>query len=308
MAAAGSTPLAEHRLLFLLRAAVALSGHACSSAPRLERHQLGGARTSSNGRGTLAAAGEADWRGRQATFGFTASLDGDRAIVGARNNDSGFTNSGAAYIFERSTAGTWPATGIKLVASNRADSTLFGASVSISGDRALIGSGDAARSAYVFARQSDGTWIEEQILTTTGTTGDHFGREVSISGDRALVGANGDTDLGANAGAVYVFERQSNGVWMETAKLHAPAPNAGPGDLFGNAVWQQGTRVLVGAPGENRSAAARRDARGGWRGLHLSAQHRRNLDRRRRDWKHRRPGGREPAISARTSRCPATTP
>jgi len=192
----------------------------------------------------------------QDEFGSMVALDGDRAIVGARNNDSGFTNSGAAYIYERSTAGTWPATGIKLVASNRADSTLFGASVSISGDRALIGSGDAARSAYVFARQSDGTWIEEQILTTTGTTGDHFGREVMISGDRALVGANGDTDLGTNAGAVYVFERQSNGVWMETAKLHAPAPNAGPGDLFGNAVWQQGTRVLVGAPGENRSAAA----------------------------------------------------
>jgi len=171
-------------------------------------------------------------------FGTDVSQDGDRVLVGAPGAS---TNAGAAYIFERQSDGSWPATGIKLVASNAAASAQFGVSVSISGDRALIGS--AVRAAYVFARQSDGTWTQEQILTTTqGSTSDAFGGEVSLLGDRALVGASADNDGANQAGAVYVFDRQTT--WMATAKLHSPNPLGA--DFFGFALSQEGTHVLVG--------------------------------------------------------------
>jgi len=175
-------------------------------------------------------------------FGVAASLDGDRAIVGA---DDYWTNgAGAAYVFERQTDGSWPTSGVKLVASNPASSALFGTAVSISGDRVLIGSN--IRAAYVFARQANGTWTEEQILTPTGgAAADLFGQAVSLVGDRALVGAAGDAAGGAGAGAVYVFERQSSGAWTQTATLRAPTPRAGA--EFGTAVSQQGDRVIVGA-------------------------------------------------------------
>jgi FG-GAP repeat protein len=183
-------------------------------------------------------------------FGYSASQDGDRVLIGATGASS---SAGAAYIFERQSDMTWPTTGIKLVASNAAANAQFGVSLSISGDRALIGS--ATRAAYVFARQGDGTWTQEQILTTTqGMTGDQFGASVSLLGDRALVGAPDDNDRGNQAGAVYVFERQTTGGWTATTKLHG-GPNSRAGDRFGFALSQEGDRVLIGAR-QYRTAAA----------------------------------------------------
>ena len=150
---------------------------------------------------------QAKWLGELSRdmFGVAGSLDGDRAIVGAsRNPGVTPTKLGAAYIYERRTDGTWPAAGVKLGASDGFLNDQFGIAVSLSGDRALVGAG-ARRGAYVFARQSDGGWTEEQILTVTGQTTDQFARAVSLSGDRALVGASQDADRGTNAGAVYVF-------------------------------------------------------------------------------------------------------
>jgi hypothetical protein len=172
-------------------------------------------------------------------FGTDLSLDGDRLLVGAPGSSN---NAGAAYIFDRQSDGSWPATGIKLAASNAAASAQFGVSVSLSGDRALVGS--AARAAYVFARQSDGTWTQEQILTTTqGSTTDAFGGEVSLLGDRALVAASAEDNTGGHqAGTVYVFDRQTT--WTATTKLYSP--NALGADFFGFALSQEGTNVLVG--------------------------------------------------------------
>lgn len=90
-------------------------------------------------------------------FGRAVSLEGDRAVVGANQDDDRGTNSGAAYVFTR-TGSTW-AQEAKLVASDGEPSDLFGSSVSISGDRVVIGSfrHDAgggttdSGAAYVFA-------------------------------------------------------------------------------------------------------------------------------------------------------------
>jgi hypothetical protein len=187
-------------------------------------------------------------------FGSAVALSGDRAIVGAVGvSVGGVTAAGAAYIFERQSDGSWPATGIKLVPEDPTTNSLFGNEVALDGDLAIVGGSYAG--AYIFARQADGSWVQEQKLQSTSTgTNEAFGVSVAISGERALVGASGNSDRGTSAGAAFVFERQTSGLWMQTAELVAPGPNAGPQDAFGTSVALDVDRALVGASNENRSS------------------------------------------------------
>ena len=69
----------------------------------------------------------------------------------------------------------------KLVASDRATGDIFGTSVSLSGNRLLVGAsldddnGDNAGSAYIFEWQQ-GEWVEvTKILASDGEENDEFG-------------------------------------------------------------------------------------------------------------------------------------
>ena len=183
------------------------------------------------------------------------SLSGDRAIVGALNEDSGGSSAGAAYIFERDGTGTWSEV-TKLLASDSRAGEQFGASVSISGDRAIVGvtsegsGGTDTGSAYVFERRAGGTWSEVETLRASDMhSGDGFGASVSIRGERAIVGAVGMD----GSGAAYVFERHGSGVWAEVAKLHASDGEAN--DAFGTSVSLGADRAIVGAPFEDTGGA-----------------------------------------------------
>ena len=89
-------------------------------------------------------------------FGWSAAISGDYAIVGVRWSDDGGANSGSAYIFRRTGTNTWDA-GTKILASDPAADDLFGYSVGISGDYAIVGAvgnddgGSFSGSAYIFA-------------------------------------------------------------------------------------------------------------------------------------------------------------
>lgn len=191
-------------------------------------------------------------------FGWSVSLSGDRALVAAREDDDLGTNSGSAYVFERQGDGTWLEVA-KLTASDGEALDLFGWSVSLSGDRALVGSPESnglfhnSGSAYVFERQADGTWPEKAKLTTSdGTSFDRgFGRAVSLDVDRALVGAY---LFGSQIGASYVFERQEDNSWVEVAKLTAN-DNSGL-QQFGISVSLLRDRALIGAWHSDRGRGA----------------------------------------------------
>ncbi len=185
-------------------------------------------------------------------FGCSVSISGDRAIVGARFESTGALVAGAAYIFERN-GGVWSEVA-KIQASDKEALDQFGISVSISGDRAIIGAnqegtgGSKDGAAYIFER-SGGVWSEvAKIQASDKEAGDRFGISVSISGDRAVVGARGEDTGGDNAGAAYIFER-SGGMWSEVAKIQASDKEAV--DLFGYSVAISGDRVIVGAYGED---------------------------------------------------------
>ena len=117
-------------------------------------------------------------------------------------------------MFDLTTCGAACNEASKLTASDAAAGDLFGYSVSLSGDRALVGAnlaenggGVDSGSAYVFER-SGTTWSQQQKLTADDAAADdRFGFSVSVSGDTALVGAYLDDDGGSSSGSAYVFER-----------------------------------------------------------------------------------------------------
>jgi hypothetical protein len=122
-------------------------------------------------------------------------------------------------------------------------SGLFGISVALSGDTALVGAVGAG-AAHVYVRAADG-WQHQAELTADGDLADLFGYSVALAGDTAVIGAPQDDDGGEDAGAAYVFTRAA-GEWTQQAKL--VATDAAAGDKFGNGVALAGDTAIVGAP------------------------------------------------------------
>ncbi len=193
-------------------------------------------------------------------FGYSVSVAGDVAVVGAYQADpGGVSGAGAAYVYERNAGGTnaWGQVA-KLTASDKAASDRFGNSVSVVGDVALVGallaspgSVSSAGAAYVFERNAGGTNAWGQVVKLTASdkaADDYFGNAVSVAGDVAVVGANNADPGGSNAaGTAYVFERNAGGTnaWSQVAKLTASDKAAG--DQFGSSVSGAGDVALVGA-------------------------------------------------------------
>jgi hypothetical protein len=163
------------------------------------------------------------------------------------------TLQGSAYIFKRDGA-SWTEQQ-KLIASDGAAGDYFGCSVAIDGDYAIVGAvsdndhGDYTGSAYIFKRDSAGTWTEQAKLTAqNGAAGDSFGTSVAIDGDYTLVGAYADDSF---TGSAYIFEKPGS-EWTtmtETAKLTA-SDGAGT-DWFGTSVAIDGEYAIVGAYGDD---------------------------------------------------------
>jgi len=122
---------------------------------------------------------ENDW------FGCSVASDGDVVIIGANGEDEGGEVAGAAYIFERHGGGSnsWGETK-KLIASDAQNSDLFGCSVAIAGDIAVVGAnledsrGPDAGSAYVFERNFGGSnnWGQvKKLIASDAQANDQFG-------------------------------------------------------------------------------------------------------------------------------------
>ncbi len=179
-------------------------------------------------------------------FGYSVSISGNVALVGAYQNDDAGANSGSAYVY-RFDGNTWTEEQ-KLTASDAAAGAAFGNSVSMSGDVALIGAfGNALTgSAYVFRfDETNMQWVEEQRLAASdGGSNDRFGWSVSVSEDLAVVGARNDDDAAANSGSAYLY-RFDGSTWIEELKL--TASDAAQTDYFGNAVSISEGVAAIGA-------------------------------------------------------------
>src|SRR5439155_11979927 len=157
-------------------------------------------------------------------FGSSVAVSGDTVLVGATIESSKSTGvdgdqsdvsrpgAGAVYVFVRQ-GDEWKQEAY-LKASNTDKEDRFGASVSLSGNTAVVGAPSEA----------------------SGATG---------------IDGNENDNRARDAGAAYVFVRNGTN-WSQEAYLKAS--NAEAHDLFGKTGDVSGGRVVVGAEGEDRRA------------------------------------------------------
>jgi len=175
-------------------------------------------------------------------FGYSVAISGDYAIVGAPiedENASGgdsLTNAGSVYIFHNN-AGTWQQQQ-KLVASDREAEDLFGISVAISGDYAIVGAfyedenalgvdslGDAG-SVYFFSSPTLGIkeLSDKGIKIYPNPNKGKFNIECQHSALLSIKEINGKTilikqidsentviDISENASGIYILEIKTEG-------------------------------------------------------------------------------------------------
>lgn len=183
-------------------------------------------------------------------FGGGVAVSEGQILISERG---GPTSTGHVYVYEEGSDG-W-ALSATLAPYAGEEGGGFGSSLSVDGDRMLVGAPDAA---YVFER-SGGIWEEAAALRAEMPEGLSFGLGGVIAGDVALVAAGSGGFRGAPtaAGRVYVFERGASG-WAEAGFIESP--DATQGDRFGAAIITNGRSAAVGAPGVSVGGADRAGA------------------------------------------------
>lgn len=132
---------------------------------------------------------------------------------------------------------------------------LFGAALSLSGGKALIGApldattGTGSGRAYLYDSKTGS--LLRTFENPTPATNDQFGTAVSLSGNLALVGARNDAVGGTGSGVAYLFDVTTGAL---TRTFLNPGPTPRTLDNFGGSVALYGNRALVSAIGEDQGA------------------------------------------------------
>ncbi len=144
-------------------------------------------------------------------FGWNVSLSFPVSILGSVQDGPIFAAQGSAYIF-RHNGVNWVFER-RLNASDPGTNDLFGFSVAIDGNIAVVGAPrddvfpSDSGSIYVFDNTVGTTWVQRpRISPADGAALDQFGQTVSVdAGNMIFAGAPGDDDAGGNAGSAYYF-------------------------------------------------------------------------------------------------------
>jgi len=202
------------------------------------------------------------------TFGGSVAIFGNRVLIGAHRDDTGKSNSGAAYLFDLFSA--TPSVPVATILNPDPDTgDYFGAAVAMSGTRLAIGCprestvDDEAGRVYLYSLPAAGApaylgFVQHPLADS----GDNFGGSVALSSAYLAVGAfgddtdpAGDTDeeTGSRTGSAFVFN-----VSGSTPSLFALLSSPGQFDNagYGASVAAEGNRVLVGAMGAPPAALA----------------------------------------------------
>jgi len=169
-------------------------------------------------------------------------VDGNTIIAGAPAENGWI---GSVYVFTKE-GGTWTETQ-KILSPETPTNDTFGIGVSISGDYLVIGASDVdgrKGAAYVYLKDNNGIWEYTQTLVASDASNDsYFGTSVNISGDQLVVGAYG---ANSEQGAAYVFEKDSQGDWLEVQKLNGSSSSEST--QFGWSTDIQSNYIAVSAP------------------------------------------------------------
>jgi hypothetical protein len=161
------------------------------------------------------------------SHGVSISSDGTYLIVGA---DGRASQVGAVFFFKRTGSSTSDWTWSQMGGTYTEPGGLFGRAVIMSPDglTALVHSRNDTDvtdggAVYLYTR-SGNTWtLKYTILHADTTASDHFGSVLDISSDGSyfVAGMSRDDDLGTDAGAVYVYARDTTHHLMTDLKLQS---------------------------------------------------------------------------------------
>jgi len=162
-----------------------------------------------------------------------AAVGSDRIVVGTQKKDAGFTDAGAAYLFDANTGA------LLQTFTNPTTSIWFGAGVGGFGSNVLVGS-PVSLTAHLF---DSGTGaLVRTFMSLPPGTGD-FGRSVAAMGSNVLVGAQG----AQSGGAVWLFNGSTGAIIRAFVK-----PSPAPFDSLGYSMTPVvGQDVLAGAYGDD---------------------------------------------------------
>ena len=198
-------------------------------------------------------------------FGSAVALDGERIAVGALEDSgrsSDVAGTGAVHVFEPDGGGGW-AHAARLVPASAEPGDHVGHSLSLSGDRLLVGAAVEPtfwtdRANATTFRLDGSAWVEEQRLSPPiPEEFSLFGWSVALHGDLALVGAPLHHEAsGAAMGTAHVFVRGPAG-WEHQAELE---PGSFGTRLYGRGValaqGPEGKLAAVGDPGDRRNGGS----------------------------------------------------
>ncbi|RQH22587.1 FG-GAP repeat protein [Okeania hirsuta] len=188
-------------------------------------------------------------------FGGSLTLRDNLALIGAPGDQENGILSGSAYLFDTSTGSLLQ----KFTAPDGSDEDLFGFSVALSDNLALIGAltdndnGRSSGSTYLFDTTTGS--LLQKFTAPDGSEFNFFGNSVALSDRLALIGASGDDDNGRSSGSTYLFDTTTGSLLQKLT-----APDGSEGDIFGNSVALSDRLALIGAPadqdnGENSGSA-----------------------------------------------------
>ncbi len=160
-------------------------------------------------------------------YGFSVSLSGSFAVVGAPENDTSGSKRGSAHFFKinkgwKSSPSTW--TEEVIVSENVSDEAFFGSSVAIDGEHAIIGApydnytgSTLPQGSAIIFEYNGSRWQETQKLTPEIPSQDvWFGSKVAICGDIAAVSAPPSDKF--QTGATYLFQR-TDSAWEQIVRI-----------------------------------------------------------------------------------------
>ena len=184
-------------------------------------------------------------------FGLGVAIGAGRIAVGADVSPG----QGKAYIFEYdSVEDEWSQ--VTQVAPSGVGE-VFAQAISLDGDTLVVGDqlepvngNNQAGAAFVFERNEGGmdTWGEVAMLVASdGESNDRFGFSVDVKGNRLAVGAVEVAVEENDEGAVYLFERDDNGNWLERDRALGMEQSAS----LGSSVAVDGNAVVAGALGNS---------------------------------------------------------
>jgi T5SS/PEP-CTERM-associated repeat protein len=199
-------------------------------------------------------------------FGWSVGLDGNLLAVGARKGDAlagGQTDTGMIYLFQQELDATWTQLPLIQAQSPQLQEKL-GETIGISGTTIVAGSlafddfgrTDSGRVVVFEPSLADpDQWVQVQsIIPATVTAGAQFGAALAISGDTMIVGAPRSAEIAPNAGAAFLYERDTNDPTLWNLVSRVIPPDLATNDQFGWSVDTDGQTVVIGARQKNSAA------------------------------------------------------